>query len=163
MDLSPLKRRTSKEAHERQKQWHRDRYKDQTPEELAVTRRFSREESAKRRAKYPEKMSEYQRVYRVANPEKYKQAQKKYKQKIDDFVKSIKKSPCVDCGGSFPRECMDFDHVPGRGEKSFNISRATADGVSIKKIMTEISKCDLVCANCHRIRTASRGWRSNHG
>jgi hypothetical protein len=44
---------------------------------------------------------------------------------------------------------MDFDHV--RGEKLFNIGQTLS--VAMPKFLTEISKCDIVCANCHRIRT----------
>jgi hypothetical protein len=64
----------------------------------------------------------------------------------------IKKSPCADCGQTFPPCCMDFDHV--RGEKRFSISRCVTR--SWDAIQSEINKCDLVCANCHRIRTFKR-------
>lgn len=55
----------------------------------------------------------------------------------------------MDCGGTFPPECMDFDHV--RGEKSFNVGENFY--ISESKLLAEVAKCDLVCANCHRIRT----------
>jgi len=66
--------------------------------------------------------------------------------------------PCVDCCGVFPFIAMDFDHMPGE-TKSFEISRygqriATPERVS--KVMKEIDKCQLVCANCHRVRTQER-------
>ena len=60
--------------------------------------------------------------------------------------------PCKDCGGKFHPDAMDFDHC--RGKKLFEISKAGAK--PLLRIATEIAKCDLVCANCHRIRTASR-------
>lgn len=61
--------------------------------------------------------------------------------------------PCMDCGGRYPSECMEFDHRdPSR--KKFNISLHS--GYSVKQFATEIAKCDLVCANCHRVRTRSR-------
>lgn len=67
-----------------------------------------------------------------------------------DIIKST--TPCSDCGGKFPPECMDFDHVPGRGEKVAPVSHLLGtDG-----LMAELAKCDLVCANCHRIRTRQR-------
>lgn len=66
----------------------------------------------------------------------------------------IKQStPCKDCGRFFPAECMDFDHLPGR-EKIGAVGRMP--GLSWAKIEREISKCDLVCACCHRIRTKAR-------
>lgn len=68
-----------------------------------------------------------------------------------NWLNSLKSAPCMDCGGVFPPECMDFDHV--RGVKFFNISNICR---SMESLLHEIAKCDLVCANCHRIRTAKR-------
>lgn len=59
---------------------------------------------------------------------------------------------CMDCKGTFPLECFDFDHV--RGEKIVAVSRATSQS----QRETELDKCDLVCANCHRIRTRNRRY-----
>jgi len=47
---------------------------------------------------------------------------------------------------------MDFDHV--RGAKRFHLSES--EHKSKRLIKEEIRKCDLVCANCHRIRTHER-------
>lgn len=67
----------------------------------------------------------------------------------------LKDVPCADCGGRFPRVCMDFDHV--RGEKIDSISRMIRMSYSWENILDEIAKCEVVCSNCHRIRTAARG------
>lgn len=67
-------------------------------------------------------------------------------------VDTLKANPCVDCGGRFPPECMDFDHAPD-SVKLFDISKATC---TVVKLLAEIKKCELVCANCHRIRTKNR-------
>jgi hypothetical protein len=64
-----------------------------------------------------------------------------------------KDKPCVDCGVKYPTCVMDFDHLP-QFKKSFEIS--SANGGSIKRIMDEIAKCELVCSNCHRMRTYTR-------
>ena len=61
--------------------------------------------------------------------------------------------PCTDCGGTFHIAAMEWDHVPERGPKLFNIG---AGDYSLAKTLTEIAKCDLVCANCHRVRTWDR-------
>lgn len=61
-----------------------------------------------------------------------------------------KSKPCADCDGKFSPEVMEFDHRPGE-TKSFNIG--SMKRLSIKKLMREIEKCDVVCANCHRLRT----------
>jgi hypothetical protein len=62
----------------------------------------------------------------------------------------------MDCGNTFPPVCMDFDHRDA-DSKSFNI--ASRIQLSIEKLAAEIAKCDLVCSNCHRIRTSGRQWR----
>jgi hypothetical protein len=74
---------------------------------------------------------------------------------IHVFVAELKRDkPCADCGKVFALEAMDFDHV--RGEKKFNISAAGGTHKSRKRILAEIAKCDLVCANCHRVRTVKQ-------
>lgn len=65
---------------------------------------------------------------------------------------------CMDCSFVFPWECMDFDHRPEE-TKSFNISHRQSSLITserVAEVEKEIAKCDLVCANCHRIRTKSR-------
>lgn len=49
---------------------------------------------------------------------------------------------------------MDFDHV--RGEKSYDVSKMVQLAFGLETIKFEIGKCDLVCANCHRVRTELR-------
>jgi hypothetical protein len=48
---------------------------------------------------------------------------------------------------------MDFDHAPGT--KTFNIGRDRGSR-SAHVVAAEIAKCEVVCANCHRIRTHYR-------
>jgi hypothetical protein len=71
-----------------------------------------------------------------------------------DYVNELKKKPCMDCGRVYPPYVMEFDHV--RGTKDRSISRAVRDLLSWQRLEAEIAKCDLVCANCHRIRTFAR-------
>ena len=69
---------------------------------------------------------------------------------------ALKAGPCMDCGGRFPPECMDFDHV--RGEKLFSLGSIRNCTVKApwREVLAEIEKCDLVCSNCHRTRTTRR-------
>lgn len=60
---------------------------------------------------------------------------------------------CVDCGESDPL-VLEFDHCDG--EKIFCISKGLRDR-AWQSVLDEIVKCDVVCANCHRRRTAQRG------
>jgi hypothetical protein len=79
------------------------------------------------------------------------------RKQIRDRIRGLKiHKPCADCGGIFPPTCMDFDHRDP-SEKEFNIcGDATRELYSNEKIDAEIAKCDLVCANCHRIRSAKQ-------
>lgn len=73
-----------------------------------------------------------------------------------EIVKKAKNRPCLDCGQKLPSYCMDFDHVRGE-EKVTNIGAAIAKWASSPELLIkEIAKCDVVCSNCHRIRTFTR-------
>lgn len=87
-----------------------------------------------------------------------RQRQEEYARRIAE----LKSRPCTDCGHSFPSCVMDFDHRDPL-DKKFSIGIAAGSGTrSWESIAAEIVKCDLVCANCHRIRTAKQfGWRDS--
>lgn len=68
------------------------------------------------------------------------------------YVDSLKAEPCTDCGGTFPSDAMDFDHV--RGVKVANISDLLSGTRAV--LDTELLKCELVCATCHRQREMNR-------
>jgi hypothetical protein len=68
------------------------------------------------------------------------------------FIHAVKARPCADCGIQYPPVVMDFDHV--RGNKRFGLAkRVTA---SLATLAAEVEKCDVVCSNCHRLRTEYR-------
>lgn len=50
---------------------------------------------------------------------------------------------------------MDFDHKD-KSLKLGNIAHMAVRNWSLEKIKQEINKCEVVCANCHRIRTYRR-------
>ena len=61
--------------------------------------------------------------------------------------------PCVDCGESGPI-VLTFDHV--RGGKRDNVADMVRNGLGVESIKAEIEKCDVVCFNCHSLRTQER-------
>jgi hypothetical protein len=68
---------------------------------------------------------------------------------------------CADCGEKDPI-VLDFDHRD-RKEKHFQIGDTARFGWSKKKLLEEVEKCDVVCANCHRRRTAVQlGWYAEY-
>lgn len=66
-------------------------------------------------------------------------------------------SPCVDCGTSYPACAMSFDHLPGTVKRA-NVSDLAKSGRRMQAL-EEIEKCELVCLNCHAIRTDRRYLR----
>lgn len=75
------------------------------------------------------------------------------------WLRSLKVGrPCTDCGKLFDPQVMQWDHLPGF-EKLGDISGSWV-GRTEGEILAEIAKCELVCTNCHTIRTFRRnGWR----
>jgi hypothetical protein len=53
---------------------------------------------------------------------------------------------------------MDFDHI-NPDKKDSNVGRLVWGLTPWDKVLAEIEKCDLVCANCHRLRTYKGGNR----
>lgn len=101
--------------------------------------------------------AEYKQRHYAANKQRYvdKAIQRKNRLREDNvnrLVAFFATHPCVDCGETDPL-VLEFDHV---GEKSFGIAQALRDRFWAA-ILEEIAGCEVVCANCHRRRTARRG------
>jgi hypothetical protein len=95
----------------------------------------------------------YKKAYYMANADSIKAKviarRRATKLRVDAYKAN---AGCADCGFSDHR-ALDFDHL---GDKSFGISEMVKDGMSWSSIMAEARKCEVVCANCHRIRTHER-------
>jgi hypothetical protein len=94
----------------------------------------------------------YQKRHYAANREKYVLKAGKWKRKRFKLIQDLKKRPCGDCGIEYPPYVMQFDH---KRDKLFSIS-TYASRYSLERVLAEIEKCDVVCANCHAIRTHKR-------
>jgi hypothetical protein len=101
-------------------------------------------------------MCAYGREHYRANREKYIAAEARRKrarveERMRYLVDYLRSHPCVDCGEADPL-VLEFDHLAG---KRFAISQGFS-GRNWQSVLDEIAKCDVVCANCHRRRTAGR-------
>lgn len=95
----------------------------------------------------------YKNDYYLRGNEKTRLSEKSKREKAEkrQLISSSKDIECMDCGVKYPSYVMDFDHR-NPAQKSFTIGAAVSK-YSAEQIKLEIQKCDVVCANCHRIRT----------
>lgn len=78
----------------------------------------------------------------------------KLREDIKLYIQDLKnKTPCLDCDRQYPFYVMQFDHI--KGEKLFNLAMMNQRW-SWKRVLAEIEKCEIVCANCHAERTYQR-------
>jgi 5-methylcytosine-specific restriction endonuclease McrA len=98
----------------------------------------------------------YSREYYEANRERYMalDLERKRRARLERtrlLIEYFASHPCVDCGETDP-VVLEFDHLR---DKDFNIGSKLVH-CSWKKVLAEIEKCEVVCANCHRRRTNKR-------
>lgn len=86
----------------------------------------------------------YRNKYKHYNRDKYNANHKVYRIKMQNIINSAKSGGCLICG---EKEicCLDFHHLH---DKEFVI--ASGRDVSKKRLLDELSKCIVLCANCHR-------------
>lgn len=100
--------------------------------------------------------SEYGKEHYAANRQRYIDLEARRKRaragkRMKYLLEYFELHPCADCGEADPL-ILEFDHLR---DKSFDIGSALPDRCW-QSILHEIEKCEVVCANCHRRRTASR-------
>lgn len=94
-----------------------------------------------------------------SNKKQIKAQKKIWRGETKVWYNSLKSGPCADCGGRFHAEAMHWDHLP-------EFKKNNCLSILLRKhnksgIVEEIKKCELVCANCHAVRTFNR--RMGHG
>lgn len=86
----------------------------------------------------------YKREYYYRNKDTHYARNKKTELKLREYALSVK-DKCVICVET-EKCCLDFHHV---GEKDKEIAKIIKNG-SMKKLLYELTKCVVVCSNCHR-------------
>jgi len=93
----------------------------------------------------------FQRRY-YADPQKSRDLTNARNKIRRELLTNLKGTTCTDCKGTFHPCQLDFDHL---GDKSFVIGDKKYQ-VGEAKLRAEIAKCEIVCSNCHRLRTFHR-------
>lgn len=95
------------------------------------------------------KLRQYRRLWYSKNSSRAKHSVCKRKVEIKKWLIGYKKSvSCIKCGEK-NAACLQFHHR-NPDDKKMEIATALANGWCIKRILTEIEKCDVLCANCHQ-------------
>lgn len=103
---------------------------------------------------------DYRRRHYLKNKKKYIDKARRWsaenKRKMRMFaVGELRKRGCIDCGNKDIR-VLDFDHREGC-KRVFSVAVGiNSKGQSFERVVKEIAKCDVRCANCRRIKTAER-------
>lgn len=63
-------------------------------------------------------------------------------------------SGCIDCGYAEHAQALQFDHIADN--KKASVSNLIRSDYAWSTILEEINKCEIRCANCHAVMTASR-------
>ncbi len=89
-------------------------------------------------------------------PYKYKEdlyrAQMRHRIKIRaELFTYLSTKSCIDCGENNPI-VLEFDHTDS-DLKFKSISKMLSGHYSWKSVQEEIKKCQILCANCHRLKT----------
>ena len=102
----------------------------------------------------------YDRKYNEDNKNKRAEVKVQVRKRNSIYLFHEKqKRKCSVCGES-RTICLDFHHRDP-AEKTKQISVLVNSQASIERIQKEIEKCDVLCANCHRVETAKQqNWYS---
>lgn len=89
--------------------------------------------------------SDYLKEHYKASPDYYLKKNQKRKAETRLFITSLRLK-CSKCPEDHP-SCLDFHHL---GDKELNIAEMANQGASKQRILKEVSKCVVLCSNCHR-------------
>lgn len=96
-----------------------------------------------------------------AHKHQYQKRRNEKRKATQLWIFELKKATaCADCGFRYHPCVMDFDHLD-QTRKTKSVSDLAKHG-STRTLERELQHCELVCANCHRMRTFNRGYPSLH-
>ena len=156
----------------------KEQYDSNKEQELAYGKQYREANAAKEKARCaryralnPEKVKMSQKKYQENNSDKVKQRSKEWAQNNKDLANKYTKNNrdtrrefldviklergCAICGYNEHPRALQFDHIDPK-QKNFTISSALT--CSMDKLLTELDKCRILCANCHSIHS----WNEKH-
>lgn len=102
------------------------------------------------------KKAEQSKEWHDANYERHMDLQAKWAMERRQKLAQYKlERGCARCGYRGHPAALHFDHLPGH-EKAFTIAQIYKR--KWERVLEEIAKCQILCANCHAIQTAERGY-----
>ena len=134
-----------KDMSDEEKQKHKDRTEAYRKKNMHI----SRECALRYYNNNKEKCAEKARNWRNKNKEYVREKQKESKRKRKEEAILYLGGVCIDCGGEFHPSIFEFHHR-NPSEKDSDPSKTLM--LKWEKIKAELDKCDLLCANCHRLR-----------
>jgi hypothetical protein len=96
---------------------------------------------------YHERQAEKSKQWRERHPEKYREAYRRDQEEKKQILLDARQGGCIRCGEKDP-SCLDFHHRNGKIDKLGHIGVFRKFGT--QRLLNEIAKCDVLCANCHR-------------
>ena len=106
----------------------------------------------------------YHRLYYQRNKSRFitknRRNKNRQRKRLRDILSEVKHRPCQDCGGSFHPWVMELDHREGT-KKEAAVANLISKGCTDARLLAEMKKCDVVCANCHRMRTYRRMFKES--
>lgn len=98
---------------------------------------------------------DYAAAHYQANKSRRQEQNKRRQAEFMAWYISLKAGrPCADCGLTFHHAAMQWDHLPGETKKA-DVALLARRG-SRRRVLEETAKCELVCANCHAVRSYRR-------
>lgn len=88
--------------------------------------------------------------------------QQRRREEIRAWWRELKATKRCERCGEADADCLHFHHRDA-GSKDLDLARAATNGWSRARILGEVAKCDVLCANCHLKHHWDAKWRKWSG
>ena len=92
--------------------------------------------------------------HRATRPLRVEQKKERHAEFVGWYLALKEGKPCADCGQTYHPAAMQWDHLPG-AQKLASVADLCRKN-NRRRVLEEIAKCELVCSNCHAVRTFQR-------